>query len=100
MLVALGLYLILVLEATGLRRRTIVSLAVAVLAALYVLALFAPGVRTFFQLARPDVGLAAMALGGSALSLLALYLSGYTPGAAAELGVPPSATPHARSMRR
>jgi magnesium-transporting ATPase (P-type) len=84
-LIVLGLYLILVLEATGLRRRTIVSLAVAALAALYVLALVIPPVRSFFELAPPNLGILATALGGSLLSLVALFLSGFTPGAAASL---------------
>jgi P-type E1-E2 ATPase len=84
-LIVLGLYLILVLEATGMRRRTVVSLAVAALAALYLLALIIPPVRQFFQLAPPTLGIVATALGGSLLSLIALYLSGFTPGAAASL---------------
>jgi P-type E1-E2 ATPase len=84
-LIVLGLYLILVLEAAGLRRRTVVSLAVAALASLYVLALIIPPVRTFFELAPPNLGIVATALGGSLLSLVALYLSGFTPGAAASL---------------
>jgi magnesium-transporting ATPase (P-type) len=81
-LIVLGLYLILVLEASGLRRRTLVSIAVAALAGLYVLALALPPARDFFALAPPDLGIAATALGGSLLSLLGLYLSGFTPGAA------------------
>ena len=92
-LIVLGLYLILVLEATGLRRRTIVSLAVAALAALYVLALVIPPVRDFFELAPPDPGILATALGGSVLSLVALYMSGFTPGAAASLAPPEPPAP-------
>jgi cation-transporting P-type ATPase E len=84
-LIVLGLYLILVLEATGLRRRTVVSLAVAALAGLYVLALAAPPTRQFFELARPTAGILATALCGSALSIFGLYLSGFTPGALATL---------------
>jgi cation-transporting P-type ATPase E len=57
--IVLGLYLIVVLEATGLRRRTVVSLAVAVLAALYLVVLVAAPVRSFFELASPDAGIAA-----------------------------------------
>ena len=92
-LIVLGLYLILVLEATGLRRRTIVSLAVAALAALYVLALVIPPVREFFELAPPDPGILATALGGSVLSLVGLYMSGFTPGAAASLAPPEPPAP-------
>ncbi|HWK29519.1 MAG TPA: HAD-IC family P-type ATPase [Solirubrobacter sp.] len=87
-LVALGLYLILVLEAVGLRRRTLVSLAVGVLAAIYVAALLAPPVREFFQLAAPNAGIVLTAAGGIALSLFALRLSGFTPGSSAELPEP------------
>jgi magnesium-transporting ATPase (P-type) len=78
--IVLGLYLILVLEATGLRRRTIVSLAVAALAALYVLALALGPTRDFFALATPDLEIVLTALGGSAFSILALWLSDFTPG--------------------
>jgi cation-transporting P-type ATPase E len=78
--VLLGLYLILVLEATGLRRRTIVSLAVAGLGAIYVLALLIPPVRDFFELARPTLAIVLTAICGSALSITGLALSGFTPG--------------------
>ena len=81
--VVLGLYLILVLEATGLRRRTIVSLAVGALGAVYLAALATPFVRGFFELAKPNAAIAVTATGGVALSLFALYLSGFTPGAGA-----------------
>jgi hypothetical protein len=88
-LIILGLYLIIVLEATGLRRRTIVSIAVLVLAALYAVALVIPPVRRFFELSAPDLGIVITAVCGSALSLFALYLSGFTPGAVASLEQPP-----------
>ena len=84
-LVALGLYLITVLEAVGLRRRTLVSLAVIALAGLFALTLAIPPVREFFALARPDIAIVAVAGAGTALSVLALLLSGFTPGAAAAL---------------
>lgn len=84
-LVALGLYLILVLEATGLRRRNIVSLSVIALAGMFAATLLLPPLRDFFALSFPDVEILAVAGGGFALSLLALVLSGFTPGAAAEL---------------
>jgi cation-transporting ATPase E len=78
--IVLGLYLILVLEATGLKRRTIVSLAVAALAGLYVLALALPFARDFFDLATPNAEIVLTALGGSAFSIFALWLSDFTPG--------------------
>jgi cation-transporting P-type ATPase E len=88
-LIAVGLYLIVVLEGSGLRRLTLVSLAAGALAGLYVLVLVFPGPRGFFQLASPTVGIVLTALGGIALSVLALTLSGFTPGAAATLSAPP-----------
>ena len=87
-LVVLGLYLILVLEAVGWRRRTVVSLAVLALAALYVLALALPVTRDFFDLAAPGPGIVATAVCGSLLSIVALALSGFTPGSAATLAEP------------
>ena len=94
-LIVLGLYLILVLEATGMRRRTVVSLAVVALAGLYVVALLLPPVRNFFELAPPDAGIVATAVCGSLLSLFALVLSGFTPGAAASLTPPEPPEPTA-----
>ena len=90
-LIVLGLYLIIVLEAVGMRRRTIVSLAVAALAGVYLAALLIPPVRHFFLLAAPTIAIVATAICGSLISLFALVLSGYTPGAAAVLG--PADTP-------
>ncbi|MBI5310450.1 MAG: HAD-IC family P-type ATPase [Actinobacteria bacterium] len=84
-LVALGLYLILVLEATGLRRRNIVSLSALALGGVFAATLLAPPLREFFALSFPNVPILAVSLGGTALSLMALVLSGFTPGAAAEL---------------
>jgi cation-transporting P-type ATPase E len=88
-LIILGLYLIVVLEAVGIRRRTIVSIAVAALGGLYVVALATPQARRFFALAAPNASIVAVAVGGTLLSLFALALSGYTPGAASSLTPPP-----------
>ncbi len=85
-LIVLGLYLILVLEATSFRRRTVVSLAVAALAAVYVVVLATPGVRHFFELAPPNAAIVLTAVCGSLLSIFALHLSGFSPGAAGSLG--------------
>jgi cation-transporting P-type ATPase E len=85
-LIVLGLYLILVLEATGLRRRTVVSLAVVALAALYVVVLLIPGTKHFFELASPNLAIVLTAACGSLLSVFALQLSGFSPGAAGSLG--------------
>jgi len=82
-LVALGLYLIMVLEATSPRRLTAVSVAVGALALMYVLALALPLTREFFELAVPNLEILAVAAGGTVLSMVALWLSGFTLGAAA-----------------
>jgi cation-transporting P-type ATPase E len=96
--IILGLYLIIVLEAAGFRRRTIVSLAVAALAALYVIVLATPSLRDFFELARPNLSIAVTAICGGLLSLFALNLSGFTPGAAAALAEGEPAEPEAAAQ--
>jgi magnesium-transporting ATPase (P-type) len=82
-LVALGLYLILVLEAAGRRRRRAVGGMVVALAAVYVVVLLVPAAREFFDLATPDAGVIATAAGGVAVAALAMALSGFTPGSKA-----------------
>jgi P-type E1-E2 ATPase len=84
-LVVIGLYLILVLEAVSLRRRTLVSIAVGALGAIYAAALTLPWSRDFFALAPATLEMLLVAIGGSLLSLFALYVSGFTPGAAGSL---------------
>jgi magnesium-transporting ATPase (P-type) len=80
-LVALGLYLVIVLEASGRRRSRGVGALCAVLAALYALALALPAVRDFFELAAPNAAVLGGAAGGTAIAICALVLSGFTPGA-------------------
>jgi cation-transporting ATPase E len=94
-LVGLGLYLILVLEASGRRRGEVVSGMVVVLAGLYALVLGLPGTRHFFDLAVPGVGVLATAAGGVAVAVLGLILSGFAPGSMRALGTaePPAAKP-------
>ena len=86
--VLVGLYLILVLEAAGWHRRAMVGAMCAGLALLYGLALAVPFSRHFFELAVPGPKLVAMALAGAGIAVLALYLSGFAPG----LGELPSTT--------
>ncbi len=77
-LVACGLYLVIALEAEGSRRRsTLVAGMCAVLAGMYVLALLVPFVRSFFNLTVPDAGMLLTALAASAITIAALWLSGY-----------------------
>jgi cation-transporting ATPase E len=63
-LVVTGLYFIVVLEATGVRRSSWVGVLVGTLLAVYILVLSLPGARSFFQLAAPGpVELLATAVG-------------------------------------
>lgn len=79
-LVAVGLYLVLVLEAHGRRRTRVVSLMCAVLAAVFVVVVAVPGLRAFFDLASPTVGMVATAVVASLLSIGALAAAGFAPG--------------------
>ena len=83
-LIAIGLYLVLVLEASGARRGPAVSALVLALAAGYALVLLWPWSREFFALATPSPEILATAVGGSAFVLAALWLSDarFAPGRA------------------
>jgi len=74
-LVAIGLYLVLALEAAGRRRTTAVSVLCMGLAAAYALVLATPSVREFFALAAPGPLVLLTALGGAALALTGLWLT-------------------------
>jgi cation-transporting P-type ATPase E len=80
-LVAVGLYLVIVLEATGHRRGPAVVALCAVLAGLYALCLALPSARSFFDLAVPNAAILGAAAGGAVVAVVALALSGFTPGA-------------------
>jgi cation-transporting P-type ATPase E len=74
-LVAVGLYLVLALEASGRRRGAAVSALVAVLGALYVLALAFPFTRNFYELAAPNPGILVVAAFGAAFAIVSLWLT-------------------------
>jgi cation-transporting ATPase E len=76
-LVAAGLYLVIVLEAERPRRRHRVEAMCAVLAGIYVVTLLLPPLSTFFDLAGPSVAGIAASLAGAAISIGALWLSGF-----------------------
>jgi cation-transporting P-type ATPase E len=77
-LIVVGLYLVLALEATGSRKRsTLVAAMCLALAGMYVATIVIPASRHFFELSAPDAGIALTAAGGSLLSIVALWLSGY-----------------------
>jgi cation-transporting P-type ATPase E len=79
-LVAVGLYLVLVLEATGSKRRSaLVGTMCAALAGVYAAVWLLPATRSFFQLAPPTPGVLATALAAAALAIGALAIAGYSP---------------------
>jgi magnesium-transporting ATPase (P-type) len=81
-LIAVGLYLILALEASGRLRGAAVSLLVAGLAAIYALLLAGGPTRRFFDLAVPDPQLVVVAALGSAVAIGLLVATDdrYIPG--------------------
>jgi cation-transporting P-type ATPase E len=85
-LILIGLYFVLVLEASGHRRGPAVSALVLALAAGYALVLLWPWLREFFALAAPTPAILATAAGGSAFVLTALWLADprFAPGRAHE----------------
>jgi P-type E1-E2 ATPase len=74
-LVLVGLYLILALEATSRRRATAIGTLVAVMIAVYALILATPGVREFFALTVPGPGGVVIALAGAGLAVVGLWLT-------------------------
>jgi cation-transporting P-type ATPase E len=74
-LVIVGLYLILVLEAVGRRRTQAVSLLCFVLFVLYVLVLAFPGTRSFFELGVPSAWVVLASLGGAGVAIAGLALT-------------------------
>jgi cation-transporting ATPase E len=68
-LVVVGLYLILALEATGGVRSAAVTALCASLAALYLVVLVVPGIRGFFDLSPPSFGMLLISALGSALAI-------------------------------
>ena len=75
-LVIVGLYLVLVLEAAGRRvRAALVSTLCAVMLGLYGVVLALEGTRDFFELAVPNAGIILSAIGGSAFAIGGLWLT-------------------------
>ena len=81
-LIAVGLYLIVALEAGGRRRSAAIVGLCAALAGCYVLVLSVPFAREFFALAAPDPVIFATALAGAALAVggLAITSEAFLPG--------------------
>jgi cation-transporting ATPase E len=82
-LVLVGLYLILALEATSRRRAAAVGALAGAMLFLYVLVLAAPGTRHFFALTVPGAGGFFVALAGAAVAIAGLWLTDdrFVPGA-------------------
>ena len=74
-LVATGLYLIVVLESSSRVRGSVVGLLCLGLLVLYLVVLSLPGWRDFFQVAAPDAGIILCALLGTALAAGGLALT-------------------------
>jgi len=74
-LVLVGLYLIVVLEATGRRRSAAIGTLTAAMLALYVLVMAVPGTRHFFALTVLGPGGAFDALAGASLAVAGLWLT-------------------------
>ncbi len=85
-LVLVGLYLILALEAAGKKRGVAVTALCLGLLAVYLLALVLP-TRHFFELAVPNVAIVVVSIVGAALSVFTLWLTGdrFVPGRAGTL---------------
>jgi magnesium-transporting ATPase (P-type) len=74
-LVIVGLYLILALEASGLRRGAAVSLMCLGLAVLYLAVLAFPATRDFFAVSPPTFVVITISVAGAALSIVGLALT-------------------------
>jgi P-type E1-E2 ATPase len=82
-LVLVGLYLILALEATSRRRAAAVGVLAAGMLTLYALVLAAPFARRFFALDVPGIGSVFVVVAGAALAIAGLWLTDdrFVPGA-------------------
>ncbi len=74
-LVLVGLYLILVLEATTQRRAAAIGTLTGAMLVLYALVIAVPGTRHFFALTIPGPGGVFLALAGAALAVTGLWLT-------------------------
>jgi cation-transporting ATPase E len=90
-LVLVGLYLILALEATGRVRGAAVSTLCLVLLLTYLLVLIVPFTRDFFRLAAPSLAILGPALAGAAIAVAALAAldDRFIPGRRSRRALPP-----------
>jgi P-type E1-E2 ATPase len=90
-LVLVGLYLVIALEAAGSRwRSTLVGGMCLTLAGLFVAAFLIPSVRRFFALSVPTVGMLATIAIAALVAIGALALAGFTPVAGGEGAAAPA----------
>ena len=87
-LVLVGLYLIVALEASGLRRSAWVGTLCTTMLAAFLAAISLPSTRSFFALAPPSVAIVLTAVAGSSLAVFGLWLTGaqFTPGGGSTRG--------------
>lgn len=83
-LLVVGLYLVLALEASAGRRGVVVTMLCVLMGSLYVLVLVLPGVREFFALSHPNIGIVGITLAGSAIAIAGLVATDgrFVPGRA------------------
>jgi magnesium-transporting ATPase (P-type) len=74
-LLVVGLYLVLALEASAGRRGVAVTTLCVLMASLYVLVLVLPWLREFFALSHPTLGIVGIALAGSAIAVAGLAVT-------------------------
>jgi cation-transporting ATPase E len=74
-LLVVGLYLVLALEASAGRRGVAVTMLCALMGSLYVLVLVLPWVREFFALSHPTLGIVGITLAGSAIAIAGLAVT-------------------------
>ena len=74
-LVVIGLYLVLALEATSIRRARLVGILCASLLLIYLLVLALPGTREFFELAVPNGAAFVLIVLGAAIAIGFLWLT-------------------------
>ncbi len=84
-LVLVGLYLIVALEASGVRRSAWVGTLCTAMLALFLATISLPSTRSFFALAPPSIAISLTAISGAVLAVFGLWLTGtqFAPGGGA-----------------
>lgn len=100
-MLALSLYLIVLLEASGRRRGSAVLTLCMLLAAAYVGILLVPGTRSFFALALPTLTMGLIIVAGCAVAVFGLLLTSdsFVPGRSAASAAQPEPSPAREKSR-